>query len=91
MEHQIELIAEQLRNAVTLIRADIKRLEVEILHQKEFNNHSVRALEEEVQDHETRLRSATEGVTQFKVWSGLASGSSSLMAMAALVKSFFGG
>jgi len=46
-------------------------------------------LEEDVRDHEQRLREATDGVTQFKTFHTLASGGSSFLSFLALIKSFF--
>jgi hypothetical protein len=85
---QATLIAEQLKNAIGALRTDIQRLETEVRHQREFTEHRLKMLEEDGRDHEQRLRDNTAGVTQFKVWSGLASGGSGLMSIAALLKSF---
>jgi chromosome segregation ATPase len=41
-------------------------------------------------DQETRLRAATDGVAQFKVWASLTSGSSGLLSILALLKSLGG-
>ena len=54
-------------------------------------HHLVTLLEEGMRVHEMRLRAASEGVTQFKLFSGLASGSSGLMSLVALIKAVLGG
>ena len=51
----------------------------------------ISALEDAGKDHEARIRNLTDGVTSFRVWSGLASGGSSIMSIVALVKAFFMG
>jgi hypothetical protein len=90
-ETEIKLIAEQLKGMITSLRGEIKTVAVEQAHQSEFNNHRIKELEEQVKDHETRIRSATDGVTQFKVWSGLATGGSWLISAMALIRTWFGG
>ncbi len=90
-ETQAELIAEQMRHANALLRAEIDALHAEQAHTREFFEHRLRTLEEQGKDHELRLRAATEGVTQFKLWSGLANGSAGLIALLAFVRSFLGG
>jgi len=52
------------------------------IHLKELVDQRLYSLEKEVDDHEARLRQVSEGVTQFKTWSGLAVGGSWLTAPA---------
>lgn len=85
------LLAEQLRHATNLLTAQIQSLEAKVLHQTDLNHQRLVMLEEQMRDHETRIRAATEGVTQFKLFSGLASGGSGLMSLVALIKTFLGG
>jgi hypothetical protein len=85
------LLTEQLRHANALLQAQIKTLEARLAHQQAMNQQRLTILEEEIRDHETRIRAATEGVTQFKLFSGLASGGSGLMSLVALLKTFLGG
>lgn len=80
LKHHTDL--DQERTAA--IRADLADLKSTV----EKNDASVRKITD---DHEQRLRSATDGVTTFKTWSGLASGGSSIMAIVAFIKSFIGG
>lgn len=87
----VALLTEQLRHANNLLQAQIKALEVRLAHQQAMNHQRLAMLEEEIRDHETRIRAATEGVTQFKLFSGLASGGSSLMSLVAVLKAFLGG
>ncbi len=88
--NQIELIGEQLRHALDLLRAELDSVRAQQTHDRSLAEQRLHALEEARGDHETRLRQATEGVTRFQVWSGLTSGGSGLMALAALLKAFFG-
>ena len=80
-----------MRHALDLLRADLDGLQVRLAHQDEMNSHRLKLLEGIANDHEARLRTATDGVTQFKMWTGLVSGSAGLAALTALVKSFLGG
>jgi hypothetical protein len=86
-----ELIAEQLRHTIDLLRGEIAALRMEQGHIKELSNHRLAQLESSAQDHETRIRGLTDGVTQFKVWLGLASGGSGLVSLVAFVRAWFGG
>jgi len=88
---QARLIAEQFSHTIDLLRKEIQSLQAEQQHSKQMADHRLLALESSIQDHETRLRSVTDGVTQFKVWSGLASGGSGIMAIVALIRSWLGG
>ena len=88
---QIALLNEQMKHALSLLRGDLEMLQTRLEHQDEMNRQRLKALETQSMDHELRLRTATDGVTQFKLWIGLASGSSGVAALAALIKSFLGG
>ena len=97
-DDQAAVISEQLGRLKDNIESRFQRIESLINHQNELSEERLRALRLEVgdlrrakEDHETRIRSATEGVTQFKMYSGLANGGSGLLSIIALVKSFFGG
>ena len=85
------LFTEQLVRANNLLQAQIKTLEARLAHQQAMNAQRLAMLEEQVRDHEKRIRVATEGVTQFKLFSGLTSGGSGLMSLVALLKAFLGG
>jgi hypothetical protein len=88
---QAQLIAAQMKHAIDLLKADIQSLSARVDHNQKLIDHRLAALERQVEDHEERIRAATAGVTQFKLFSGLASGGSSLASLAALLKAFFGG
>jgi hypothetical protein len=85
------LLAEQLRHASNLLSAQIQSLEAKVVHQSALTHQRLMMLEEQLRDHETRIRAATEGVTQFKLFAGLTSGGSGLMSLVAILKAFFGG
>ena len=89
-ENEAALIAEQVKHALDLLRAEIGALESQQTCDRLMMDHRLAALEALARDHEERLRDATDGVVQFKVWSTLGSGGSGLLALAALVRSFFG-
>lgn len=91
MDQGAELIAEQLRHTIDLLRAEIETLQREQAHQRALIEQRLANLESVADDHENRLRSVTDGVISFKVWSGLASGGSSLVSLAALLKVLGGG
>lgn len=84
-----ELTAGRVLHALDLIRAEIGGLRVELAHQRELTERRIDALDQRVSDHETRLRDASAGVTQFRFWSTMTNGGSALMSLAALVRSFF--
>ncbi len=85
------LLTEQLRHANNLLQARIRTLEARLAHQQAMNDQRLGILEAQIRDHETRLRTATEGVTQFKLFAGIASGGSGLMSLVAILKTFLGG
>ena len=88
---QIALVREQMKHALDLLRADLDGLQVRLAHQDEVSSLRLKLLENTAADHENRLRTVSDGVTQFKMWTGLVSGSAGLAALTALVKSFLGG
>jgi len=59
-------LTEQLRHANALLQAQIKILDARLAHLQAMNQQRLAMLEEQIRDHETRIRTATEGVTQFK-------------------------
>ena len=84
-----ELLYEQLTHTLDLIQNEINALRTEIIHHREMIGQHVEALEKQSLDHETRLRDATNGVTQFRLWSTLSSSGSALLSVTALIRSFF--
>ncbi len=85
-----ELVAAQLRHTIDLLRGEIGLLRQELEHERELCGRRLAALEKAADDHESRLRAATEGVTQFRMWAGLSSGGSVIASAIALLRSFFG-
>jgi hypothetical protein len=73
---------------IAALEAELVRLRDAQAHLGQFTQHRLESLEKNAQDHEQRLRSATDGVTQFKVWSGLAAGGSGLVSLAALLRAW---
>jgi hypothetical protein len=95
---QAQLIAEQLARFKDNISSRMDRTDESIRHHAELETAKLTALTDEVaqlriilNDHEQRIRAATDGVTSFKVWSGLAGGGSSLLAIISFFKAWFGG
>jgi dynactin complex subunit len=89
------LLTEQLGRFKDRIESSLNVLETEQRHQKEINDlqkqlyeGQIDDLKKQVSDHETRIRAATDGVTQFKTWSGIISGGSFIAAIAAFLKAF---
>jgi hypothetical protein len=89
-EEQAALIAEQMRHAIDLLKAEIRELRRQVEHLQALDQHRLTSLERQAADFETRIRAASDGVTQFKMFFGLATGGSSLLSLAALLRSFFG-
>jgi hypothetical protein len=79
-DDQAALVAERFSHAIDLLKAEQKLI-----------NTRLDRLEKESDDHEQRLRAATDGVTQFKVWSGLAAGGSGIVSLIAFLRAFLGG
>jgi hypothetical protein len=90
MDENIELLAEQLRHTIDLMKAEVSAVKRQAEYDRELMVHRIQQLEEARKDHESRLRTLQDGATSFKVWSGLASGGSSVMSLAAIIKTFFG-
>ena len=59
------LITEQLRHMIDLIDARLDRIEQNQMHLREMLEHRMGYLEQQMEDHEGRIRAATEGVTHF--------------------------
>ena len=73
------------------IRGEMQLMHAEIRHTRELCEHRLSAVERICEDHETRLRDAAAGVTQFRFWSSVTSGGSTAMSLLALLKSFLKG
>ena len=70
------------------IRGDIRLIRSELEHVRELNEGRLKTIEKICEDHESRLRDVSTGVTQFRFWSSVTSGGSTAMSLLALVKSF---
>ena len=81
-----ELIAEQLSHTIDLMRAELKEIRMEQEHQRELFENRIKALEDCKGDHELRIRSLQDGVTSFKVWSGLVNGGTTVVSVLALMR-----
>lgn len=90
LDPQTQLLAEQLRRAVDRLHAELTALAREQRHFAELTSQRLQALEKSRDDHETRLRTVSEGVTQFKVWSGLSNGGTWLVSLLALLRAWLG-
>jgi len=98
MPDQPNLLTEQILHLNDNLNAKLKLLEELINHMDSRQNERIESLRCDIKDlrtiltdHELRLRSATDGVTQFKTWSGLSGGGSLIISAAALIRSIFGG
>lgn len=90
-KNQIDLLAEQVSHAVDLLRGDIGEVRRSQQHLQTMLEARLSGVEKQLADQEQRLRSAAEGVTQFKLLAGLAGGGSGLISLAALIRTFMGG
>ncbi len=92
---QARLIAEQLGRLSDSLNSRMAAIEESIKHHTELDTEKIQSIrdiladiKDQVKDHEQRIRTATDGVTSFRVWTGLSSGGSGLMSVIALIKSF---
>ena len=85
-----ELIAQQMKHTIDLLRFEIESLKAEVAHNRQMTDHRLGELETCSDDHETRLRALQDGVTSFKVWSGLSNAGTSVLSLIALFRTFFG-
>ena len=85
-----ELIAQQMKHTIDLLRFEIETLKAETVHSRQMTDHRLQALEACTKDHEARLRTLQDGVTSFKVWSGLSNAGTSVLSLIALLRTFFG-
>ncbi len=82
---------EDCKSLLETIRGEIRLTRAELGHIRELTERRLDALEKICGDHETRLRDAAAGVTQFRFWSSVTSGGSTAMSLLALLKSFIKG
>ncbi len=90
MDAYDSMIEEQMNHMMDLINAKLDRIELNQVHLKELIEHRLSYLEKQGEDHEVRIRAATEGVTQFKVRSGLTTVGSGVLSILAMLKAFLG-
>ncbi|MFL7892769.1 MAG: hypothetical protein AB8I56_11965 [Anaerolineales bacterium] len=84
------MIGEQFRHYMDVMDAKLDRIELNQGHMNEMLEHRLNYLEKQGEDHEARIRAATEGFTQFKVRNGITSVGSGALSILAMVKAFFG-
>ena len=89
-ENNPALLAEQLRHTIDLLKAELDTLETRLEHAVRMMEQQLADLERKDADHEQRLRTVSDGVTQLKVQTSLMSGSSSAHSIIAVVRSFLG-
>jgi hypothetical protein len=89
-DESFKLLSERMARAMERVQRELKDIHVLLEHQQALLEQRIQCLESAAHDHETRLREVQTGVTQFKVWSGLTSGSSGLLSLFALLRSFLG-
>ena len=75
------------RELLEALRGDVKLMRAELEHLRELTEHRLKAIEKNSEDHENRLRDVSTGVTQFRFWSSVTSGGSTVMSLLALLKS----
>jgi hypothetical protein len=79
------------KHTIDLLRAETAKLRAEKDHEKELYELRIKQLETDQEDHERRIRTMQDGVTSFKVWSGLANGGAGLLSLMALFRTISGG
>ena len=79
------LVAEKIRHTIDLQRADLRAIRDRHTADHDFVTHRLTTLEKCQDDHETRLRSATEGVTQFKAMITLTSVLATIISIVAML------
>ena len=89
-ENNAALLAEQLRHTIDLLKAEQETLETRLEHAVRMMEQQLADLEKMAADHEQRLRTVSEWVTQLKVQTSLMSGSSSVLSIVAFIRSFLG-
>ncbi len=72
------------------IRGEIKLMRAELEHNRQLSEERLSRLEKILDDHETRLRDVSTGVTQFRFWSSVSSAGSTAMSLLAVIKSLAG-
>lgn len=82
--------AQGLDEELERLRAAIAALQAEVEQERRLNAFRLELLESQAKDQEARLRGVVEGVTQFRLLLGLTGGGSLVLALAALIRAFFG-
>lgn len=72
------------------IRGEIKLMRAELEHTRALSEERLTRMEKLIDDHETRLRDVSVGVTQFRFWSSIGSAGSTAMSLLAMIKSLGG-
>jgi hypothetical protein len=67
-EAEAKLLIAQLRHTVEMLRAENRSLETQLTHDREMWTHRLGELERQACDFETRIREATAGTEQFKLY-----------------------
>lgn len=84
-----ELIAEQIRHTMDLVKAENEALKAQLQHDKEVYQLRLSNLEKWSVDAEERLRTVQDSAVQFKVLAGLATGGG-LLSLIALIRALLG-
>ena len=85
---QITLITEQVNHLLDLQQGQINALKAEVSHLRDMNDMRLKAVETFTQDHEIRLRSVSEGNTQFKLIAGVGGGAG-LIGLISIIRSLW--
>ena len=83
------LVAEKVKYTINLLRAETRGLAEKHNADLSFIIHRLDELEKCRQDHETRLRAATEGVTQFKSMISFVSLAATLLSIISILLTLF--
>jgi hypothetical protein len=88
---ELELVAEQLRHTLDLIRAEIVAIRTELAHFQELTDHRLGEIERRQQDHEVRIRELRDSAQQSKTTLSLMTGGNSALAVLAILLGINGG
>jgi hypothetical protein len=91
LDKETDLIVTKLSHAIDLLHNENAKLKEEKDHEQKLFEHRLKLLEVAKDDHETRIRSTQDGVTNFKVRSGLANTGAGMVSLLALLRAAIGG
>ena len=71
-EEDAELLRARITHTIDLLRSENKSITSLMERDRELANHRLNALEADIEDFETRIREATKGITEFRLYMKIA-------------------